>query len=204
MTIEKGRPWGAAGPLPEDGYLVETDAQARELVEHARRRAAPVPVLGLMGGDLCRTVGGRGDRDRLRSADAMTLPVDLGSVLLDGQQHWFVAHLVVRGATWWRGRILAVMNAQWHGSWDVAPKAHPNDGLLDVFDSDLRFDDRLKARRRLRSGTHVPHPGIAQQRVRSATFELERPARVELDGVDVGRATTVTVTVEPDALTCVV
>jgi hypothetical protein len=40
--------------------------------------------------------------------------------------------------------------------------------------------------------------------VRSATFELERPARVELDGVDVGRATTVTVTVEPDALTCVV
>jgi diacylglycerol kinase family enzyme len=130
--------------------------------------------------------------------------VDLGSVRLDGEQHWFVAHLVVRGATWWRGRVLAVMNAQWYGRWDVAPKSHPNDGLLDTFDSDLRFDDRLKARRRLPTGTHVPHPGIAQQRVRTATFELARPGRVELDGVDVGRVRTLEVSVEPDALTCVV
>jgi hypothetical protein len=204
MTIEKGRPWGAPGPLPADGRIVHSDAEARQIVERARRHGAPVPVLGLAGGDLCRTVGGRGDLGRLRSAEAMTLPVDLGSVCLDGEQHWFVAHLVVRGATWWRGRVLAVMNAQWHGRWDVAPKSHPNDGLLDVFDSDLGFDDRLKVRRRLRSGTHVPHPGINQQRVRTATFELARPERVELDGVALGRVRTLEISVEPDALTCVV
>ncbi len=56
------------------------------------------------------------------------------------------------------------MNAQWIGSWDVAPRSHPNDGLLDRCEGDLSLDDRWKARGRLPSGTHVPHPGIAEQR----------------------------------------
>ena len=27
---------------------------------------------------------------------------------------------------------LAVMNAQWIGRWDVAPKGHPNDGMVEA------------------------------------------------------------------------
>ncbi len=203
MTIEKGQPWGSPGRLPDDGIVVHSDAEARRAVEAARRSGERLPVLGLAGGDLCRTVGGRGDVDRMRSDDAMVLPVDLGSVLVDGRQHWFVSHLVVR-RPWWRGRTLAVMNAQWYGSWDVAPRSHPNDGLLDVFDSELGLDDRLKVRRRLRSGTHVPHPKIHQQRTAAATFELGRPSVVELDGARVGVARFLMVRLEPDALTCVV
>jgi diacylglycerol kinase family enzyme len=160
-------------------------------------------MLGLVGGDLCRTVGGKGDETRIRSERAMQLPVDLGSVLLDGRQHWFVAHLVVR-RSWWRGRVVAVMNAQWIGPWDVAPKSHPNDGLLDVFDGDLSFDDRLKVRGRLRTGTHVPHPAIAQSRVAALQIEFDRPTPVWLDGERVGSARTLSIRTEPDALTCVV
>ena len=49
------------------------------MVEQARRpRAEPVPTLGLLGGDLCKTLGGPGDEARLRSPEAMTFPVDLG------------------------------------------------------------------------------------------------------------------------------
>jgi hypothetical protein len=203
MTIEKHQPWGEPGPLADDGVLIGSDAAARHLVEECRRAPRPVPMLGLVGGDLCRTVGGKGDETRIRSERAMQLPVDLGSVLLDGRQHWFVAHLVVR-RSWWRGRVVAVMNAQWIGPWDVAPKSHPNDGLLDVFDGDLSFDDRLKVRGRLRTGTHVPHPAIAQSRVAALQIEFDRPTPVWLDGERVGSARTLSIRTEPDALTCVV
>ncbi|MCU1498073.1 MAG: hypothetical protein JWM47_2026, partial [Acidimicrobiales bacterium] len=95
MTIEKHRQWGAPGMLPPDGVVVRSDGEARAVVETARRADGPVPALGLLGGDLCRTVGGKGDEQRLHSGDATALPTDLGSVLLDGKLHWFVAHLVV-------------------------------------------------------------------------------------------------------------
>ena len=126
-----------------------------------------------------------------------------GSVLIDGRQHWFVSHLVAR-RSWWRGRVLAVMNAQWMGTWDVAPRSHPNDGLLDVFDSDLSLGDRWKARQRLRTGTHVPHPGIAQRRVAALQVELGEPLGIWLDGERVGDGRTLSIRVEPDALICVV
>ncbi|HEX2577383.1 MAG TPA: hypothetical protein VHK88_13595 [Aquihabitans sp.] len=203
MTVEKHQAWGAPGALPVDGVEVRTDAEARAVVEEARRAGRPVPTLGLLGGDLCKTVGGRGDVARLRSSDAMTLPTDLGAVLLDGRLHWFVAHLVVR-RSWWRGRVVAVMNAQWIGRWDVAPRSHPGDGLLDVFDGDLSLDDRWKARTRLPTGTHVPHPGIAQRRVPAVQLELDRPTPVWLDGERVADATTLSVRLEPDALRVVV
>src|SRR5690606_7403291 len=145
------------------------------------------PEIGLLGGDLCRTVGGRGDGARLRTGEATRLSIDVAPAEIDGEEHWFVAHRVAR-RSWWRGRGAAVMNAQWIGAWDVAPRSHPNDGLLDVFDSDLGFDDRLKARRRLPTGTHVPHPGIRQRRVRSLELDFTRPTPVHLDGLGAGEA----------------
>ena len=203
MTIEKGQPWGSHAPLPADGVVVNGDSHARLVVSEARRAGRPVPTLGLLGGDLCRTVGGRNDEARLRSSDAMTLPLDLGAVLIDGHLHWFTAHLVAR-RSWWRGRVVAVMNAQWIGSWDVAPRAHPNDGLLDVLDGDMSFDDRIKARRRLPTGTHLPHPSISQRRVGAIQIELDKPTPVWLDGERVATGQHLSIRIEPDAYSCVV
>lgn len=203
MTIEKGQLWGRPGPLPADGVEVRSDAEARRIVEHARRHGGAIPVLGLLGGDLCRTVGGRGDADRLRSPDAMTLPVDLASVLVDGKLHWFVSHLVCRSPLWF-GRTVAVMNAQWIGSWDVAPRSHPNDGLLDTFDASMSLGDRLKARPRLVTGTHMPHPAIAESRVPAVQLDFDRPTPVWLDGERIGEARRLSARIEPDALRVVV
>ncbi|MEO6988709.1 MAG: hypothetical protein ABI239_08675 [Aquihabitans sp.] len=203
MTIEKHRSWGEAGPLGDGGVVVSSDQAARAVVEGCRRAGTDIPDIGLLDGDLCRTVGGRGDEARVRSSQGTRLPVDVGSVLIDGRLHWFVAHLIVRNS-WWRGRVVAVMNAQWLGRWDVAPKSHPNDGLLDVFDGDLSLDDRLKARRRLITGTHVPHPGIATRRVGALQLDFDRATPVWLDGIRVGRATSLSIRIESDAYTCVV
>jgi hypothetical protein len=203
LTIRKGEPWGEPGPLPAEGRVVRSDAEAREIVTAARRASEQVPPLGLLGGDLCHTLGGTGDESRLHSDTAVQVPVDLGSVLVDGRLHWFVAHLVVR-RSWWHGRVVAVMNAQYLGKWDVAPRGHPNDGRLDVLDADLPLGERLQVRSRLRAGTHVPHPRIEERHVQALQVELDRPTPVYLDGQLVSRARQLTIRVEPDALLCVV
>lgn len=203
MPIAKGEPWGAPGPLPRHGVVVRSDAEARAIVTAAKRAGEPIPPLGLLGGDLCKTLGGTGDEERLHGDQAMQLPVDLGSVLVDGRLHWFVAHLIARRG-WWRGRVVAAMNAQYLGRWDVAPRGHPNDGRIDVLDADLPFDERLQVRTRLRSGTHVPHPRIEERHVAAVQVDLPTRTPVWLDGDRLDDARTLSIRVEPDALTCVV
>jgi hypothetical protein len=202
VTIRKGEPWGAPGPLPEDGVVVRSDAEARTVLEDARREGRPYPTLGLLGGDLARTLAAPGDEGRLRSAAAMTFPIDLGQVLIDGRLHLFVAHCVARNR-WWT-RACVAMNAQWLGDWNLGPKGHPNDGLLDTSDASLRFGDLLQVRSRLATGTHLPHPRIEARRVAAVAFELRSPLPVWLDGERVGEGRTLSVRLEPDALRVVV
>ena len=199
MPIFKGSPYGEQGTLPDDGVVVRSDAEARAVIERARQEGRPCPPLGLLGGDLCRTLGGPGDEARLRSPDAVRFPVDLGEVLLDGRLHVFVAHLVARTRGW--GHVVAAMNAQFVGSWVLGPRAHPNDGLLDVYQADLSIPQRLQVRSRVRHGAHLPHPGIKERRTAAMQIELPSPRSVHLDGERVGEACNLALRVEPDALT---
>ncbi len=203
MTVRKGEAWGGPGALPADGVVVDSDLAARRVVTEARRAGRPIPPLGLLGGDLARTCGATGREERLHGPDAQTLPVDLGEVLVDGSLHFFVAHLVAR-RSWWRGPIVAAMNAQFLGPWDVAPRSHPGDGRVDLFEADLSLGDRWKARSRLRSGTHVPHPGIGERRVKAVQLDLAPGTSVWLDGERMGTARALSIRVVPDALTVVV
>jgi YegS C-terminal NAD kinase beta sandwich-like domain len=222
VTIRKGEAWGELRAVPEGTVFVRHDAGARRVAESARRADDPIPPLGLAGGDLWRTMGGRqatanivpvehgGFRlrrspDGVEGGEVTVAPVDLGSVLIDGRQHWFVAHLVARHS-WWHGRVVAAMNAEFIGAWDVAPRGHPNDGRLDVLDvgPGLSLRDRLRAWRRLPSGTHVPHPAIRQERVAAVQVEFDRPTPVWLDGERVGEGRRLSIRLEPDALLCAV
>jgi len=203
VTIEKGADWGTKGPLPTNGVVVHSDAEARAVVTAARRAGEEIPPLGLLGGDLCRTVGGRGQEARLHADGATRLSVDLGTVLVDGRLQWFVAHLVTR-RSWLRGPLFGAFNAQWLGPWDVAPRAHPGDGRLEIVEVTMSAGDRLKARRRLPTGTHVPHPGIRIRRADAVQRDLPKGHAVWLDGERLGPAKTLSIRVEPDALRIVV
>ena len=203
MTIKKGSPYGQPGvALPADGVVVRSDGEAREVLERARREGRDYPALGVLGGDLCRTLAGPGEERRLRSNDAVTFSVDLGEVLVDGRMHLFVAHAIARNR-WWT-RALVAMNAQWLGTWNLGPRGHPNDGLLDVYDARLRLGDLRKVRARLPAGAHLPHPRIAERRTRAVQVELDRAFPVYLDGVLVDEGSVLSMRVEPDALTVVV
>ncbi|MCX7620414.1 MAG: hypothetical protein N2037_06165 [Acidimicrobiales bacterium] len=204
MSLQRGRDWGTPGALPLDGVVVKTDAQVRELVESARRAGRPIPTVGLLGGDLCRTLGGIGDQQRLHSEAARTFPIDVGAVLIDGRLHWFVAHLVAR-RSWWRGRVVVAMNAQWFRSYDLGPQAHPGDGLLDVSDGNPSLRERLQVRKRARTGTHLPHPAINTTRTSAIQFDFAPKVDVYLDGTRVARNVRVlSLRVEPAALRVVV
>ncbi|MAT03984.1 MAG: hypothetical protein CL424_02950 [Acidimicrobiaceae bacterium] len=97
--------------------------------------------------------------------------------------------------SWWRGRVVACMNVDHLGDWNVAPRAHPNDGRLDIVECSptMPLRARWAARRRLVAGTHVPHPDIEVGRVRERSWTFARPHRVWIDGVDVGRTEMLTV-----------
>ena len=195
MTISKGSPYGSPGSLPAGGVVVAGDGEARVVLEAARREGRPFPVLGLTGGDLCRTLGGP-------SGLAVTFPVDLGEVLIDGRLHFFVAHLVARTRTW--SYAFAAMNAQWLGPWNAGPRAHPGDAKIDTYEARLPPGDRLKVRARIHHGAHLPHPGIKERRAQAVQVTLPRSLPVVLDGERVGEGRHLSVRVEPDALTVVV
>lgn len=203
MTIRKGEEWGEAGALSAGGVVITSDAEARTVITERKRASRPVPDLGLVGGDLWRTLGGSPDPERLRSPDARRLPVDLGAVLVDGRLHWFVAHLVARRG-WWRGRAVVAANAQWLGRWNVAPAAHPNDGRLDLLEAHVPVGERWKVRGRLPSGSHLPHPGIRARKVTAEQIDLQHPMPVRLDGLVVGEGRHLSIRAEPDAITVVV
>lgn len=203
MPIRRGEDWGEAGGLGPGGVLVGSDAEARMLIEEARRTNRRPPELGLLGGDLCRTLGGRGDADAIRSPGAWRFDVDLGAVLLDGRLFWFCAHLVARRKGW-AGEALAAMNAAWRGTWNLGPQAHPGDGLLDISHGCLSTSDRLRALRRLGTGDHLPHPQISCHRTGAFQVAFQGPLMVELDGQPVQRASNLSIRVEPAALTVVV
>jgi hypothetical protein len=199
VPIGKGDPYGEPGELPEGGVLVRSDAEAGAALNAARRDRRPFPALGLLGGDLCRTLGGGAGGDQLQG---VRFTVDVGEALLDGRLHLFVAHLVARTRLWTRAFV--AMNAQYLGEWNLGPRAHPNDGLLDTYDAHLSRDQLLPVRARLHHGTHLPHPGIKERRTAALQVELERPLPVRLDGAGVGTARVISVRAQPDALTVVV
>lgn len=183
--------------------MVHSDSELRSVVEHHRRSGTPIPTIGLLGGDLCRTVGGPGDPARL-SDGGVVLPVDLVRVDIDGHTHWFCSHLIARRRLW-LGRAVVAMNAQWLGDLRLGPRAHPGDGLVDVTDGALPFGDLAEARRRARTGTHVPHPALAVRRTRHHDITVQRPVMIWLDGELVTNAARhLTIDVEPDSLSIVV
>ena len=69
----------------------------------------------------------------------LELPIDLLEVATDRGAAIACAHVLVRSSWsrggWWHGPVIAVMNAQFLGDWDVAPRGHPNDGRVEVVEA---------------------------------------------------------------------
>ncbi len=208
-----GAEWGTPGSIPKDAIEASSDLDAARLVGKARRAGNEFPPVVLRGGDLARTLGLKPSKE-LRDTESnktiktsktnkdpegFSVQVDVCSALVDGRLHWFIAHLVAR-RSWLRGRVLVVANASFIGNWNIAPRAHPGDGKVDVLDANPSMRVRLAARRRLPAGTHLPHPDIKPRRTAARQFDLGSGLDVYVDGQMATRARTLSVRVYPAAL----
>ena len=185
--------WGAPGPLASDAPIAGTDGEVADLVAAAIAAGAELAEVGVLGGDLHRALGSpvRSEAD-LRAGRGLRLPIDVGEV---------VAH---RGRRRWSTRTVVAMNGTHLGRADLGPRAHPNDGLLDVADGMVpRSQVRAAARREL-TGSHLPHPGIVQRRTASYEVLDERELPILVDGRLIGAATHFELRCLPDALTIVI
>lgn len=192
MPVERGRDWGRTGRLPDDAPVAVGDVGAADLV------GGPHRIIGLDGGDLARTLGMR--PPYRRSGDKQLVSIDAIEVELDdGSTHRFVAHAVL-GRPFVGRESVALMNAAFIGAHNLAPRAHPGDGQVDIVRLDLAVGDRLEARRRSLTGAHIPHPGISIRPGTSGRVEMSRRRSVTIDGRRRGRSASLSFRLLPGAL----
>lgn len=198
MTIRRGEDWGRVGLPPDDLVWFDGDAEA------ASGYASGLRLIGLRNGDMARTLGADGAPSESVSFDIDVLKISWP----DGRETFALAHVFVRDHrwSWWRGSPVAVMNAQYRGRWDVAPRGHPNDGRVEVLDVDpsMSWRQRLLAARRLPAGAHLPHPAIRTRSLPRVTIDVPAGSRIDVDGrtpvASTSSATSLTVECSPDAL----
>lgn len=192
MPIERGQEWGWSSTATGEVPICANDAAVAEAVE------AGVEIVRLATGDLARTLGVHARSPRLTST--WEVPVDALRVSLDEAPPIIaVAHVVV-GRWIDRAGWCAVMNAAFIGVRNWAPRAHPGDGKADIVTCAVRGSDRLAARKRSMTGSHLPHPDIAIRRSESTTLEFDAPRAVRVDGQSVSRAQHIRFQVLPSAI----
>lgn len=196
MTIRKGEQWGSSADGAVDAKVVEDD-NALAAAAYARlvESGSAGSTFQVLSGDLLETIGGA----RPENDEKMLFPMDLGLVSLDdGGEVPFVGHVVAKHR-FWSGPAAVVMNAAWLDTWYLGPRAHPNDGLLDVTVGQLSWSDRMQARNRVLSGSHLPHPELSTIRKAQWSHSFDRATPIRVDGVRCGRARKVVARIIPDA-----
>jgi putative lipid kinase YegS-like protein len=214
-VIRKGEEWGTpAGNAAPDLDISGDDAA----LAAALAGAGPDPLVRFTpaeASDLARAVGLVGE-----GAGALAVPVDVlrlgdgglavNAVVVgvppDELRAWHRAvpfEVVVDGkAVDTSGATTVVIaNGQFLRGNDVSPRGHPGDGWCEVQVYAVPPGQRAVMRERLRSGTHVPHPGIVVRRARSVVVRCGREVPVEVDGrkAAVRAAGEVAVSVVPSA-----
>lgn len=204
MTIRKGEDWGEVRPVPADAPVVSSDPALAQLVADRAGESTGELVVGLTGGDLYRTLGGRGDVTRRLGTEHVVVPVDVATVRIDGGRPIvFVAHVVARGPLW-AGPTVIVMNAQWMGERRLAPRGHPGDGRLDITEGSLPLRERIIAARRARTGDHLPHPALRSSRVATYSVDLDRRRRIFVDGLEIATGRRLAIAMAPEPVHVVV
>ena len=81
MGVNRNEDWGALGMVPEDAQIAASNADLLKLLGDLNSAS----VVVLTGGDLCRTLGGRGRA--CPGGEATLVDIDVGEALVDGRLH---------------------------------------------------------------------------------------------------------------------
>jgi hypothetical protein len=204
MVMRRGEDWGRVAIAPSDLVRASSDA---ELAAHVGEGQKNIVVTG---GDMWRTIGA--DSRVVVSGELGTcLPIDVMKVEFQREDQSIVSKIAVSNIVlrptsvsggWLRGSLTVVANAQFLGRWDVAPRGHPNDGRVEVtqVDQGMGVRQRLTARSRLSTGSHLPHPSIQTSSVKNFAWDGDVLVRqvLWLDRQRMGRVTGLSIEVCSD------
>jgi len=187
MTIRKGEEWGRPS-CAESVVTVVRDCDLADAILLAKQNLSELQV---QGGDTWLSLG----RPRLIKPPDVCwqLSFDAIRVTLIGQTLLAYSSVVLR-RPWWRGGFLA--GSVWCVSLtgivrgrNITPRAHANDGLIDV----LRVSDSMKSRQRIQAwsrasrGDHLPHDGIDVTRTQFIQISFPQDLLLTVDGKRQGR-----------------
>lgn len=196
MVISRGSTWGEPAVVQPHWRVAHKDAQIRGVD----------PVL-LAGGNIWRALGC--PTTHKVGEECLVLPVDTARCVVTtshGEQVVTAVSEIIIGSWWSRAGCTIISNSGILEGLNVTPRAHPNDGEWDVLSisAGLGLREKLHARRRARTGTHIPHPRLRTLRIGTHAAVRDRRARLMIDGVVVRGWTSVTITVVPDSAHVVV
>lgn len=209
MTIRPGDEWGTPTTEPPDLTVRGGDAALADAIGR-QSAGALIDFVADHTSDLARALGTSGDAARRGIAapiDAIALThagnrriavnaIEVGTppAELRALSRERAITVTVDGRRIHRGPATGVViaNGQFIDGLDVVPRGHPGDGRLEVQVHWLRPGERGAMRRRLATGSHLPHPRIRTASGRRVRVHVEGgvwPLRV--DGAPSGRAGTV-------------
>lgn len=213
--LRHGEPWGEPPSSAPDVDLAGDDPDLADLV--GRQPPPLVRFRPSPRSDIARALGLRADGPGATAVAIDALAVDephrssaVNAVILGcppDRLSWSARaarlRVVVDGRPWFDGRAttLLVASGQFLRGADLVPRGHPGDGRAEVQVYELRRGERRPMRRRLPTGTHVPHPRI--RTVGGGRVEVEVDGRalpLEVDGRAQGGVRRLTVTLVPGAL----
>ena len=139
-----------------------------------------------------------------------------------GGKHTIAVNMVIsgvlpdRGRWWHRRRRLSVFvdgkiifagrattviaaNGQFFHGLDLIPRGHPGDSCIEVQILALPVGQRRAFKRRLATGTHVPHPGVIEGRGRRIEVSWRGRRSLNIDGRDQDLKDSIVVDVRPNA-----
>jgi hypothetical protein len=186
--------------MPERTVNMSSD---RELGVYLRDHSAKQiheQSIFMKSGDIPRVLG---VVDRARDAECIRIVID--AIVVSYTDSVGVDHTDVCIASmsisrrFFRGAISVVTNSGYWRNHEVAPRAHLNDGKLDIFEVSgaMRWSQRRLMWQKAEVGSHLPHPLLSYSQGEFFHWKGS-PRRLTIDGQFVGLVTKVSCRVQSD------
>lgn len=202
MPISPGSEWGAPSPIPDKAQIISSD---RELGLYLRDNSATSihgQSIFVTVGDITRVLG---VQNRPANADCVRVVIDAIAVAYTDAQGSTHNDVCIGSLSisrrFLRGSISVVTNSGYWRGHEVAPRAHLNDGKLDIFEVSgaMRWSQRRLMWQKTALGTHLPHPLLSYSQGEFSSWEGS-PQRLTIDGHFVSMVTKVTCRVQSDCV----
>ncbi len=189
--------WAKEVRRPRTLKIAESDKQIAELY------AAGESMIGIIGGNLFTSLGGNIGLDYPSNSTVTSCSIDIGCVSIGDDSFYFASTLLVLNLLrpW---ASTGIVNTQLSNGNRYAPKAHPGDGFMEEIESNLDIRQAIIARKKLKSGDHLPHPQLRLKKGKAFTYDSPKGMKLILDSKSIGRYKAFSVKVIPHAIQVIV